>query len=199
MSAKRHNILVAESDGFSSEAEALLRRHGTLVLADMSREELLSAAREADVLWVSLRHRIDAEVMASAHRLKVIVTPTTGLNHIDLDEANRRGIRVLSLQGETEFLNNVRATAEHTVGLILSLLRRIPAALDDVRKGSWDRDRCKGRELFGKTVGIIGYGRLGRIIARYLKAFDTHLLAADPNVDVGSFEPHIRPAATSDE
>ena len=194
MSAKSHNILVVESDGFSSEAESLLRRHGTLVLADMGREELLSAAREADVLWVRLRHRIDAEVIASAHRLKVIVTPTTGLNHIDLDEANRRGIRVLSLQGETEFLNDIRATAEHTVGLMLSLLRRVPSALEHVRNGGWNRDLFKGQELFGKTVGIIGYGRLGRIIARYLKAFDTNLLAADPNVDVGSFEPHIRPA-----
>ena len=156
MSANKAKILVSESEGFPGKASEILRGAGDLILANLDRSGLLAAVGEANVLWVRLRHRVDPEVMAAAHRLKVIVTPTTGLNHIDLDEANRRGIRVLSLRGETEFLNDIRATAEHTMGLILSLLRRIPAALDDVRKGSWDRDRCKGRELFGKTVGIVG-------------------------------------------
>ena len=191
MSGKRLNILVAESDGFSPEAAALLRGQGTLVLADMGREELLSAVREAGVLWVRLRHRIDAEVMAAAGRLKVIVTATTGLNHIDLEEANRRGIKVLSLQGETEFLNDIRATAEHTVALMLALLRRVPAALEHVRNGGWNRDLFKGRELFRKTVGIVGYGRLGRIVGRYLKAFDTRVLTTDPAIGIDSVEPGI--------
>src|SRR5262245_1693674 len=121
--------------------------------------------------------------MAAAPRLKTIVTPTTGLNHIDINEAHRRGITVLSLQGETEFLNNIRATAEHTVGLMLALLRRIPSAVDDVKKGSWDRDRFKGRELFGKTIGIVGYGRLGRIVEKYLRAFDARILVNDAHID----------------
>jgi D-3-phosphoglycerate dehydrogenase len=176
-------ILVAECRGFSSEAAALLREHGDLVLADLDRTGLLSAVKEADVLWIRLRHRIDAEVLAAAPRLKIIVTPTTGLNHIDLNEAHQRGIKVLSLQGETEFLNDIRATAEHTVGLMLSLLRRVPSAVVDVKKGGWDRDRFKGRELFGKTIGIVGYGRLGRIVAKYLRAFDAMILVADPHID----------------
>jgi D-3-phosphoglycerate dehydrogenase len=175
----RASILVSESTGFSVKAAELLRQAGHLVLADLDHDGLLSAVRHADVLWIRLRHRIDAEVLAAAPRLKIIVTPTTGLNHIDLMETHRRGIGVLSLQGEREFLSEVRATAEHTVGLLLALLRRVPVAFEDVRKGHWDRDQFQGRELCNKTVGIVGYGRLGRIVAKYLKAFDSRILVSD--------------------
>jgi D-3-phosphoglycerate dehydrogenase len=122
----------------------------------------------------------------------VIVTPTTGLNHIDLTEAEHRGVQVLSLRGETEFLEDVRATAEHTLALTLSLLRHVPEALSHVRGGGWNRDLFKGRELCGKTVGIVGYGRLGRIVARYLSAVGMHLLATDPNIEKSSVEPNVR-------
>jgi D-3-phosphoglycerate dehydrogenase / 2-oxoglutarate reductase len=173
-------ILISESGGFSSEAAELLSGVGEVFLADLDRRGLLAAVKEADVLWVRLRNRIDAEVLSVARRLKVIVTPTTGLNHIDLQRAERLGIRVLSLRGESDFLRDIRATAEHTLGLILALLRKIPRATAHVQGGGWNRDLFKGRELHGKTVGIVGYGRLGRLVARYLRAFDTHVLAADP-------------------
>jgi D-3-phosphoglycerate dehydrogenase len=191
VSANKPRILVAESDGFSAKAAGLLRQANDLVLANLDRRGLLSAVGETDVLWVRLRHRIDAEIMAAAPRLEVIVTPTTGLNHIDLEEAGRRGIQVLSLRGESVFLQDVRATAEHTLALMLTLLRHIPTALVHVRDGGWNRDLFKGRELYGKTVGIIGYGRLGRVVARYLKAFDICVLTTDPNVNVNSIEPGV--------
>jgi D-3-phosphoglycerate dehydrogenase len=184
----RYKILVAEAGGFANQAAELLLQVGDLVLTDLDRDELLAAVREVDVLWVRLRHRIDAELMGAARRLKVIVTPTTGLNHIDLEEAERRGIRVLSLRRESEFLRDVRATAEHTLALILSLIRHVPAATAHVQDGGWNRDIFKGQELHGKTVGVVGYGRLGRIVARYLKAFDAHILAADPNISTDFLE-----------
>jgi D-3-phosphoglycerate dehydrogenase len=166
----------------------VLGRVGELALADLDRGGLLAAVEEADVLWVRLRNRIDAEVMTAAKRLKVIATPTTGLNHIDLEEAGRRGIRVLSLRGETDFLKHIRATAEHTLALALALLRHVPEATAHVRDGGWNRDLFKGRELYGKTVGVVGYGRLGRIVARYFGALETHVLAADPNIEAGAVE-----------
>jgi D-3-phosphoglycerate dehydrogenase len=187
----RAGILVSESHEFSYEAAELLRQSGELILSDLDRSSLLSAVRDIDVLWIRLRHRIDAEVMAAAPRLKIIVTPTTGLNHVDVDEAERRGIRVLSLRGEDEFLRDVRATAEHTVALMLSLLRHIPAALAHVQEGSWNREQFKGRELYGKTVGVVGYGRLGRIVGKYLRAFGTRVLVTDPKLDRDSVEPGI--------
>lgn len=184
-------ILVAESGDFSAQAASLLERAGDLLLRDLDRQELLSAVRDINVLWVRLRHKIDADVIAAAQQLNIIVTPTTGLNHIDLGEAQQRGIQVLSLQGEGEFLQDVRATAEHTVGLLFSLLRQIPEALAHVQQGQWDRDSFKGRELYGKTIGIVGYGRLGKIVARYVRAFDTRVLTADPYVDAGSLESFV--------
>jgi D-3-phosphoglycerate dehydrogenase len=184
--------VVTESGGFSAEAATLLAAVGDVTLADLDRGGLVRAARDADVLWVRLRHRIDAEVLGAGAHLQAVVTPTTGLNHVDLGEAARRGVRVLSLRGETEFLRDVRATAEHTVGLLLALLRRLPAAAAHVRDGGWDRDLFKGGEIYGKTAGIVGYGRLGRRVAHYLRAFDARVLASDPNVVAADVEPGVR-------
>lgn len=174
-------VFLAEPAGFSPAALERLRRHATVrCAAAPDRGTLLGVIDDVDVLWVRLRHHIDAEVMDAAPRLETIVSPTTGLNHIDLEEAQRRGIRVLSLRGEVEFLKEVRGTAEHTIALMLALLRSLPAAADHARKGGWDRDLFRGRELCGMTVGIVGYGRIGRLVARYLRAFDANLLASDP-------------------
>jgi D-3-phosphoglycerate dehydrogenase / 2-oxoglutarate reductase len=183
------NILIAESEAFSPAAADVLRGLGPVTLADLDREGLLRAVPDADVLWVRLRHRIDAEVMAAAPRLRAIVSPTTGLNHIDLDEAARRGIGVISLRGEVEFLKDVRATAEHTIGLMLALLRGLPAAAAHVREGGWDRGLFRGRELYGRTVGVVGYGRLGRLVTRYLTAFGSRVVVSDPRTDPGELEP----------
>jgi D-3-phosphoglycerate dehydrogenase / 2-oxoglutarate reductase len=191
MPSSNIHILVAESSEFSTKAAEQLSQVGELVLADIDRSGLLTAVGAADVLWVRLRNRIDAEVMSAAPRLKVIVTATTGLNHIDVEEAKRRGIQILSLRGEAEFLKDIRATAEHTLALILALFRHLPGAIAHVQEGGWNRDLFKGHELHGKTIGVVGYGRLGRIVARYLRAFDVHVLAADPNVDVSSVEPGV--------
>ena len=172
-------ILIAESFAFSNKAADYLRRSGRVVLADLHREELLSRAGGADIIWVRLRHQIDCEVMDAAPHLQAIATPTTGLNHIDVAEARRRNIEVISLRGASHFLRNVYATAEHTMALILALLRHLPAAHQHVVQGSWNRDLFVGRELHGTTAGVIGYGRVGRMVARYLRAFGARVLVTD--------------------
>lgn len=147
---------------------------------DFDGEALRARVRDANALWVKLRYRIDKELLSGATDLQWIATPTTGLNHIDMEYAQRRGIEVISLRGEVEFLRTIRATAELTVGLILSLLRKIPAAVDHVRAGEWNRDLFQGTELYGKTLGIIGLGRLGNQVAALLQAFGMTVLACDP-------------------
>lgn len=174
------NILLAESSGFSPRALELLRPLGAVRQEDLSGAALRAAAGDCDVLWVRLRNFIGPEVMDAAPRLKWIVSPTTGLNHIDLAAAEKRGIRVLSLRGEVDFLKEIRATAELTIGLMLALLRHIPAAAQGVRDGVWDRDRHQGRELFGQDVGLVGFGRLGRLVAGYLLAFGSRVRVYDP-------------------
>jgi len=188
----RLRTLVAESQGFCTQAADLIRRIGDLELADLGRADLLEAVREADILWIRLRHRVDAEVLAAAPGLRIIVSPTTGLNHIDMEAALQRGIRVLSLRGEVAFLRQVRATAEHTLGVILAMLRRIPAAVMHVRGGGWNRDLFRGHEVFGKTVGVVGYGRLGRLVARSLQGLGARVLVADPYIDAETIEPEMQ-------
>jgi D-3-phosphoglycerate dehydrogenase len=172
------NLLVAESRDFSPDALAALQHVAHVRTGDLTRAELLDAVADVDILWVRLRSRIDGEVMDTAPHLKIIVTNTTGVDHIDLDAAARRGIRVLSLQGETAFLNTVTATAELTVALLLALVRRLPRAAAHAAGGGWDRYPFKGHDLSGKTAGIVGYGRLGRMVGRLLAAFGMRVLAA---------------------
>jgi D-3-phosphoglycerate dehydrogenase len=185
-------ILVAEAEGFPTQAAMILRELGQVCFADLDRQALVGAVREVEILWIRLRNRIDTEILDAAPHLKVIVTPTTGLNHIDLEAAYSRGVAVLSLRGEVEFLRDVRATAEHTLALILLLLRHIPAAMTHVCNGGWNRDLFKGHELYGKTVGIIGYGRLGQIVGRYLQALDMRVLVTDPHVDANGVQPGLQ-------
>lgn len=174
-------ILNTEPHRLSSVARDALATLGSVTEIEADREYLLQHISHFDILFVALRNVIDAQMLMQARRLKYIVTPTTGLDHIDVEAAKQQGIEVLSLQGETEFLSTVTATAELTWGLLLALIRNIPAAYEDVLLGRWRRDHFKGTELKGKTLGIIGCGRLGSMVADYAQAFRMNVLAFDSN------------------
>jgi D-3-phosphoglycerate dehydrogenase len=177
---KSINILNAEPLGYSAEAGAVLAKLGKVIEKEISRSQLLKEIGDIDVLIVRLANQIDREVINAGRRLRAIVTATTGLDHIDVAYARQRGITVLSLRGETEFLKDVRATAEHTWALILGLLRNIVAASKAARQGQWNRDAFRGHELYGKRLGIVGLGRLGEKVARYGHAFGMRVAAFDP-------------------
>ena len=106
------HTLVAESRDFSAEATQVLTSLGQCDLCDLDRGQLLPIVADYDVLWVRLGITIDRQVFDAGTRLKVVVTSTTGLDHIDMECANQRRIKVLSLQGEREFLDSIPATAE---------------------------------------------------------------------------------------
>jgi D-3-phosphoglycerate dehydrogenase len=177
---KSINVLIAEPLGYSAEAGAVLAKLGKVIEKEMSRSQLLQEIGEFDVLIVRLANQIDHEVINAGRRLRAIVTATTGLDHIDLEYARERGITVLSLRGETEFLKNISATAEHTWALLLGLLRNIVPASKAACQGQWNRDAFRGHELDGKRLGIVGLGRLGKKIASYGQAFDMAVAAFDP-------------------
>ena len=172
-------ILNLEPEGYAAEARGILSSLGEVVELACSRVELLQQVADAEVLIVRLGHTIDAEVLQNAPYLRVIVTATTGLNHIDTLAAQAQGIAVLSLRGERAFLNNITATAEHTWGLLLALVRNLTSATGHVCKRRWDRDRFKGRQLSGLTLGVVGLGRLGSIVAEYAHAFRMRVVAYD--------------------
>jgi D-3-phosphoglycerate dehydrogenase len=121
----------------------------------------------------------DARVFDAAPDLRWLLTPTTGLDHIDCDAAAVRGVEVLSLRGHTDFLETIDATAEHTWALLLALCRKLPAAYESVQRGQWDRAPFLGTELAGRTLGVIGHGRLGRKVAGYGRAFGMRVIVHD--------------------
>lgn len=112
--------------------------------------------------------------------LRFVATAATGLDHIDLDYCKSHDIRVLSLQNETEFLRDVHATAEHTMALILSLIRKVPFAHNDVCAGHWDRERFQGSELHGKRIGVVGLGRVGHQVFYTLLYMGGDMMYTDP-------------------
>lgn len=116
------------------------------------------------------------------HSLKYIISPTTGTDHIDLKFCKNNKIKVITLKNNFSFLKNITATAELTWGLILTLSRNINLYLKDVLvKKKWNRDAYLSHDLKDNTIGIIGYGRIGQIIARYAKAFQMKIYAYDSN------------------
>ncbi|OGP61645.1 MAG: hypothetical protein A2169_04300 [Deltaproteobacteria bacterium RBG_13_47_9] len=176
------HILNAEAIGYSDEARIILKGVGELTEGVLSRKEIVTNLPQYDVLIVRLANQVDREVIDAGHRLKVIVTATTGLDHIDVEYARSKGITILSLLGEKEFLRTVSATAEHTWALTLALLRHIPAAFASVLEGAWNRDAFRGHELAGRRLGLVGLGRVGTKVARYGLTFGMAVAAYDPHV-----------------
>ena len=188
-------ILNVEPEGYSPKAREILDALGEVTENPLDGTGLLKAVAECEVLIIRFGHPMDKEIFDAAPRLRALVSATTGLDHIDLDAATAHGVTVLSLQGETEFLEELSATAELTWGLLLSLLRRIPQAADSVKEGGWNRDAFRGHELRGRQLGILGMGRLGRMVAEYGRAFGMSVAAYDPYASDWPMGVELRSAA----
>lgn len=173
------HTLVAETLNFSPEAVEGLKELGEVTLKDIEKGELTHALATYDVFWFRLKFRIEEQDFPANTKTRFILCAVTGLDHIDLAACEKRGIKVIALRGEYDFLKQVRATAEHTLGLTLSLLRKVPQAVNAVNNQVWDRDLFKGREIYGKKVGILGVGRLGTITAGFFKAFGAEVYGYD--------------------
>lgn len=173
-------ILNAEPYQFSAEASRVLEEIGHLTSLHLDRNGLLNCIGDFNVLIIRLAFNIDREVIDAGRNLKVLVSATTGLDHIDVEYALSKGIRVLSLQGEIDFLRTIKATAEHTWALLLSLMRNIRQASLSTLDGIWDRDLFRGHDLAGKRLGIVGLGRIGEMVAHYGLAFGMQVFAYDP-------------------
>lgn len=150
-------------------------------------KEVLNLVKDADAIFTNpnkSRVFLSQELMKAAPKLKVICTASTGTNHIDLAAARDRGIKVLSLTEERETINRISSTAEHAFALTMAALRKIPQGWESVRRGEWDCEPYIGRQFSSLTVGVVGYGRLGKLYASYAKAFGAKVLAYDPYVQV---------------
>lgn len=165
------SLLNAEPLDFSGEALALLQQHFKVTNAGSDDISYYARSTNYHILWVRLKHQINASFLSDFSSIKVIVSPTTGLDHIDLSYCKKNAVTVLSLKGEYDFLSSIPATAELTWGLLLCLMRNIPMATQHAVTEIWNRDKFKGYDLSGKVLGIYGLGRIGKLVARYANAF----------------------------
>jgi len=115
-------------------------------------------------------------------QIKVICTASTGTNHIDVKYCEDNGIKIISITNDHDVIDRISSTAEHTLALMLSLIRKIPTSFHSVRDGNWDWEPYVGRQMNSLTIGIIGYGRLGKLMAKYCDALGMEVLLHDPYV-----------------
>lgn len=143
----------------------------------MSREELIKVIPDYDGLIVRSGTKVTAEVIGAARRLKVVGRAGIGVDNIDLDAAGKRGIIVMNTPE-----GNMITTAEHAMALMLSMARNIPQANSSLKSGKWTPKQFMGVELYKKTLGIIGLGRIGTAVAERAKAFSMKILVHDPYI-----------------
>lgn len=167
----RIRIRIAEDKDFNLKVLDYLKQYAEVDLASCKAEELPSIFDKYDVFWFRLGFIIDHSLIVNSKRVKIIATPVTGIDHIDEKACSEKGIQIACLRGENEFLKDIRATAEHTIALTFAIMRLLGPAMNDTKQGNWKRDQFRGNELYQKKVGIIGFGRLGKITASYFQTF----------------------------
>ena len=140
-----------------------------------NRAELLAAVPHADALLVRSATTVDKEVLEAAPRLKIVGRAGVGLDNVDIPAATERGVMVANAP-----TSNIHSACEHAIALLLATARQIPAADATLRDGQWKRSSFNGVEIFGKTVGIVGFGHIGQLFAQRLAAFETTIIAYDP-------------------
>jgi D-3-phosphoglycerate dehydrogenase len=172
---------VVVCDPIAEEALDILRTRDDLDLhvceSPPRKDALIALARDADALIVRSATRVDADVIAAGVGLRAIGRAGAGVDNVDLEAATRRGVVVMNAPS-----GNSVAAAEHTFSLILALARHIAQANRSLRSGKWERSKFTGVELAGKTLGVLGLGRVGREVARRALAFRMRVLAHDPHI-----------------
>src|SRR4051812_14564979 len=143
----------------------------------MTQEELPEKIGGYDAIVIRSATKLTADVIERADRLKVIGRAGVGVDNVDIDAATRRGIVVANAPEST-----VVSAAEHTIGLLVSLARNIPQAHAALKDGRWERSRWGGVELAGKTLGVLGFGRIGQQVARRAGGLGMRVVAYDPFV-----------------
>ena len=151
-----------------------------IIAYDQSREEILENAQLYEGIVIRSRFDMDRALMEALPKLKFIARVGAGLESIDIEYAEERKIALFSAPE-----GNRNAVAEHALGMILSLFNKLNKADREVRQGLWHREANRGIELDGKTVGIIGYGNMGKAFAKKLRGFDVEVLCYDIKPDVG--------------
>ncbi len=173
-------ILHADSNHPTLLKKLATANHHNIEAYEQSREETLENQHLYDGIVIRSRYTIDKEFIDGAPNLKFIARVGAGLENIDVDYALKNGISLFSAPE-----GNRNAVGEHALGMLLSLFNKLNKADREVREGLWHREENRGVELDGKTVGILGYGNMGKAFARKLRGFDVEVLCYDILEEVG--------------
>lgn len=171
-----YRVLV--SDSLAEEGLEVFRRAEGIevdVETSLSHEELKAVVVDYDAIAIRSGTKLTADIIEAAQKLKVIGRAGIGVDNVDLEAATRKGIVVMNTPE-----GNTITTAEHTLSMLLSLARRIPQANASVKSGKWEKKRFMGTEVFNKTLGIIGMGRIGKIVADRAQGLHMNVIAYDP-------------------
>ena len=168
------------TDSISEEGITYLRQQSKFDVSyqpDLSPDSLLSEVRDADALIVRSKTKVTSNVIEAAKCLRVIGRAGAGVDNIDQEAATRKGVVVMNTPG-----GNSISVAEHAFALMLSLARKIPFADTSLRSGNWNKSSLVGQELQNKTLGILGLGKIGALLAQRAQAFHMKVVAFDPFV-----------------
>ena len=169
-------ILVADSIA-QEGIDLLAKHHEVVVRIGLTEDELCAAVRDVSALVVRSQTQVTEKVIAAAAHLEIIARAGVGVDNVDVDAASRQGVIVVN----APFANTL-STAEHAFGLMLALARHIPQGHASLQAGQWNRSKYTGIELNGKTLGVVGLGRIGTEVARRARAFEMRVIAFDPYV-----------------
>ncbi|MGH2533078.1 MAG: phosphoglycerate dehydrogenase [Thermomicrobiales bacterium] len=171
------------SDAIHPTAREALSIHGEIVdVVGTDEPALLAVLHDADALIVRSETQVTASVIDAAPKLRVIARAGVGVDNIDLDAATRAGVLVLNAPGA-----NATSAGEHTIALLLAVTRQLPYANESTHAGLWQRKTIKPIDLRGRTVGIVGLGRVGAVVAKRLLAFEMNVIAYDPYIATERF------------
>jgi D-3-phosphoglycerate dehydrogenase len=176
-------IYIGSAIGFDALVKAL-KGKGEAEHIEASQGAVAEALEEADALLdASMKVRLTGAMLRQAKNLKIIACATTGSDHIDAEEAANRSIAVRTLSEDKDLLRDLTPAAEHSWMLLMACARKLPAAFEHVKTGSWTRELFPGIMLKDKQIGIIGCGRIGGWMGRYAQAFGMRVVGFDPYVD----------------
>src|SRR6266403_652803 len=173
----RHLMKVIIADKISERGVQLLKEQPGWNVVLATKDNLNAEMADADALIVRSATKVTAELLERAPRLRVVGRAGVGVDNIDLEEATRRGVLVMSTPG-----GNAVSVAEHTFALMLGLARQVPRLDKAMHEGKWEKGSAAGTEVRGKTLGLIGLGRIGSEVAVRAEAFDMRVLGYDPYI-----------------
>ena len=173
-------VLCPEPESFSKEGLDFASNIVTLTAKTMAQDLFESNLKYFDGILIRFNTKISKKLLSKNKNIRFILSPTTGLDHIDVEYCKRKKIKIYHIKNDMAFLKQLPGTAELTFGLMLSLIRKIPSAFESVKNKNWEVGPFRGLELSDKTIGILGFGRLGKKVAKIALSFNMKVIFFDP-------------------